>query len=109
MSYGDPFLPRGNGVAINASTTSNGVQLPTPNCSMVVTNRSTTSPAWITWDPNSMPTAAFPTPGDPAGTFGMEVAPGAQVSISVNGANNYVAVILLTGVGVISVISGTGV
>lgn len=109
MAYGDPFLPRGNGVAINASTTSNGVQVPTPNCSMVVTNRSTTSPAWVTWNQNALPTAAFPIPGDTTGTFGMEVAPGAQVSISVNGTNNYVAVVLLSGTGVVSVVSGTGV
>ena len=56
-----------------------------------------------------MPTAVFPNAGDPVGAFGVEVAPGAQVSVGTNGQNTYVAVVLLTGTGIVTIVPGTGV
>jgi hypothetical protein len=102
----DPFTPQGSGVSINASTTSTGVVFFTPVTALAVTNRSETSPVWITWHVDDMPTAVFPSPENPS--FGMEIAPGAQVSIGVNGANMYVAVVLLSGIGVVTIVPGTG-
>jgi hypothetical protein len=102
------FLPYGNGLAVNASTTSTGVTM-LPTSTIVVTNRSTTSPAWVSWNGSTMPTAAFPPAGDPTGTQGMEVAPGAQVSIGVNGANVNTAVVLLSGTGIVTIVPGDGV
>ena len=101
------FLPYGNGLAVNASTTSTGVTM-SPTTTLVVTNRSTSSPAWVAWSSSAMPTAAFPAPGDPTGTQGMEVAPGAQVSIGVNGANINTAVVLLSGTGIVTFVPGDG-
>lgn len=105
----DPFLPFGNGVSINASTTSSGTGPLAPAPSLVITNRSTASPAWVTWNPTAVPTAVFPAAGDPVGAFGVEVAPGAQVSIGANGQNAYVAVVLLSGTGIVTIVPGTGV
>lgn len=104
----NPFLPQGNGLAVNASTTSAGAAM-APSSSLVVTNRSLTSPAWVTWSPSSMPTAVFPTAGDPAGQLGMEIPPGAQVSIGVNGGNAFVAGVLLSGTGIITFVPGDGI
>lgn len=107
MAAGDPFLPQGNGLAINASTSSVAVAM-TPISDLVITNRSTTSPAWVTWNASTAPTAVFPTPGDPTGVPGVEVPPGAQVSYGVNGANAFVAVVLLSGTGVVTIVPGVG-
>lgn len=104
----NPFLPQGNGLAVNASTTSAGAAM-VPSSSLVVTNRSLTSPAWVTWSPSSMPTAVFPSAGDPAGQLGMEIPPGAQVSIGVNGGDAFVAVVLLSGSGIVTFVPGDGV
>ncbi len=105
----DPFLPFGNGVSVGASTTSTGAGPMPPSPSLVITNRSTASPAWVTWSPSSVPTAVFPAAGDSVGAFGVEVAPGAQVSIGTNGQNAYVSVVLLTGTGIVTLVPGTGV
>jgi hypothetical protein len=107
MSAGEGFLPYGNSVSINASTSSVAVSM-TSSTAIVVTNRSTSSPAFVTWSGASSPSAAFPLPGDPTGSFGMEVCPGAQVTIGVNGQNSYVAVVLLSGTGIVTVVSGEG-
>jgi hypothetical protein len=40
--------------------------------------------------------------------LGMEVPPGAQVTIGVNGANAFVAVVLLSGTGVVTIVPGEG-
>lgn len=105
----DPFLPFGNGVSISASTVSNSIGPLSPAPSVVVTNRSTTSPAWITWSPSPSPVAAFPVANSLTGAPGMEVAPGAQVSISTNGQNAYCAVVLLSGTGIVTIVPGNGV
>jgi len=107
MAAGEGFLPYGNCLAINASTSSVAVAM-NPATAIVVTNRSISSPAFVTWNASTAPTAVFPTPGDPTGVFGMEVAPGAQVTIGVNGANAFVAVALLSGTGVVTIVSGEG-
>lgn len=106
--YGDPFLPLGNGVAFNTSTTSAGIAVPVPSASsLVFTNRSTTANVWVTWGA-SLPTAAFPTPGDTVGTFGVEITPGSQVSVSTNGRAAFVAAVLASGTGSLSVVPGIG-
>lgn len=105
----NPFLPSGNGLAVNASTSSTAVAIPIAVPSLVVTNRSTSSPAWITWNASSVPTAAFPVAGNTTGSFGMEIPPGAQTSIGVNGGNAFVAVVLLSGTGVVTIVPGDGV
>jgi hypothetical protein len=107
MSAGEGFLPNGNCLAVNASTSSVAVAMG-PSISIVVTNRSISSPAFVTWNASSAPTAAFPTPGDTTGVLGMEVSPGAQVTIGVNGANAFVAVVLLSGTGVVTLVPGEG-
>lgn len=101
------FVPQGNGVSINASTVSTSIQMPAMSTAMCVTNRSTTSPAWVAWG-TTAPTAVFPVAGATAGSPGMEVAPGAQVSISCNFQNTFVAAVLLSGTGVISFVPGDG-
>ena len=105
------FLPFANALAFDASNVSNGVF---PNqfvTSMLVTNRCKTSPLWLSWSSTAMPTAAFPVPGDPVGSQGLEVPAGAQVSISHNGQALYVAGVLMTAsdTGVVTVVPGDGV
>jgi len=103
----DPFQPSSNGVAIATSTVSSGCALPPSRC-IAVTNRST-SPAWVTWSQVGPPTAIFPTPGNPSGQWGMEIAAGGLVSISVGYADAYFAAVLASGTGVMTIVPGDGV
>lgn len=104
---GYPFSPRGNAVAVNASTTSAGIAIPVVTCALLVTNRSTTASAWVSWGA-ALPTAVFPTPGDTVGVQGLEITPGSQVTISVNGTAGFVAAVLQSGTGVVSFVPGDG-
>ena len=103
-----PFQPSANGVAINTSTTSAAISLPNASSVILITNRSQSS-AWVTWGTGTVPTAAFPTPGDTTGTWGVEVAPMAQVSVTAAMQDVYVAAVLLSGNGVMTFTPGDGV
>jgi hypothetical protein len=103
-----PFQPSGNSVAVSTSTTSAAIGLPNASSVILVTNRSQSS-AWVTWANGTVPTAAFPTPGNPTGTWGVEVAPMAQVTVTAAMQDMYVAAVLLTGNGVMTFTPGDGV
>ena len=103
----NPFLPQGNAVAISASTTSNGIAMPYTGTTICITNRSRGN-AWLTWSATSLPIAVFPTPGDAVGTLGIEIPPGVQVTIGTQNAAAYVAVVLDSGTGVVSIVPGDG-
>lgn len=105
------FLPQSTALAFDASNVSNGVFPNQRVTSMLVTNRCKTSPLWLTWNDTALPTAVFPVSGDPVGSFGVEVPPGAQVSIGHNGQALYVAGVLLTSAdtGVVTIVPGDGI
>lgn len=102
------YLPQGNSLCVNASTTSVAMNPAVIVSSLLVTNRSTTSPLWVSWGTSSSVVAAFPIPGDPVGSQGIEVCPGMQVSIGTNGQSPWVAVVLLSGTGLVTITPGDG-
>jgi hypothetical protein len=103
----NPFQPACNGVAIATSTTSSSAQVATQAPALVLTNRSSSS-AWVTWTAAPAPVAAFPSPGDPNGSWGMEMPPMTQLSVSVGYVGAYVAAVLLSGTGVLTIVPGDG-
>lgn len=103
----NPFLPQGNAVAVNASTTSAGMAMPVTGTTLCITNRSRGN-AWVSWSNSAIPTAAFPTPGDAAGAQGIEIPAGVQVTIGVMNNAAFVGVILDSGAGVVSFVPGDG-
>lgn len=99
------FLPQGSTQALSTSTTSASVAMtPAISTTICVTNRSSSN-AWVTWGLTA-PTAVFPVAGTPQ--FGLEVPAGVQVTIGTQGQAAFVAAILLSGTGIMTITPGDG-
>lgn len=104
------FWPWGNSMAVNATTTSQTIANTASSVpGLLVTNRSTTSPAWISWGFSSGISAAFPDPAVTSGSQGLEVPPNTQIALRVENSNApYIAVVLLSGTAIITIAPGDG-